>query len=272
VDRYEATAGRFLEGHEVSSDGRLALSGADVNRFLLAEFSRLAVGSAKGRVAELRSLLRFLYLKGVIASPLADAVPPVAGWRGTALPPTPGPGEVDAILASCDRTTATGRRDFAITLVIARLGLRAAEVAAMSLDDLDWRAGEVLVHGKGRREDRLPLPTDVGEALVEHLRGRRRQPQCRLVFVTRHAPVQAMHPVTVSGVVRNASERAGMRPPVAAHRLRHALASELLRQGASLVEIGQVLRQRDLATTSVYAKVDLARLRQVARTWPGAAR
>jgi len=176
------------------------------------------------------------------------------------------------LLASCDRSQVTGRRDFAVISVLARLGLRAAEVAGLALEDIDWRAGEVVVRGKGRRDDHLPLPGDVGEALVGYItEGRPRIEGHRAVFLTRYAPFGPMSTTAVTNVVQRACLRAGL-APVRAHALRHALATELLRRGSSLVQISQVLRHRDLATTAVYAKVDYASLRQVARPWPGSER
>jgi integrase/recombinase XerD len=164
----------------------------------------------------------------------------------------------------------TGLRDFAILTVLARLGLRAGEVAAMETGDIDWRAGEIVIRGKGRRDDRMPLPPDAGRALAAWLAGGRPAGAgCRTVFVTRHAPVRPMHPNTVARVVMFACERAGL-PVMRSHRLRHALATRLLAVGAPLPEISQVLRHRDLATTAIYAKVDMASLRQVAAPWAGA--
>lgn len=247
------------------------LSGPDVTAYLLRESSRLAVGSAKGLVTELRSWLRFWFLEGLTPTALAQAVPPVAGWRDTELPATLAASDVRALLDSCDRGHPTGRRDFAILTLLGRLGLRAAEVAGLELGSVDWRAGEIVIRGKGRRVDRLPLPVDVGEALVAYLAEGRPCVACRTLFLTCHAPPRALHPHTISGIVRSACVRAH-RAPVGAHRLRHALASELLRQGAALPEISQVLRHRDLATTAVYAKVDRVALRTVARPWPGAER
>ncbi len=275
IGRYEATARRFLEQRASAvggGDGTEGLNGADVTAFLLRECTRgLAVGSAKGRVGELRCLLRFLHVEGVTPMALAAAVPPVAGWREVGLPPTLATSDVAAVVDSCDRTTPTGVRDFAILMLLARLGLRAAEVAGLELDGIDWRAGEIVVCGKGRRDDRLPLPADVGEALAAYLTKARPPATCRNVFVTRHAPLRPMHPNTIGRVVLSACQRAGV-PPVRSHRLRHALATEMLRQGVVLTEISQVLRHRDLATTATYAKVDLVWLRQVAQPWPGAAR
>jgi len=272
VLRYERVARRFL-AERVGPNGELAvknLTGTDVASFLLREFGRLSVGSAKGRVAELRSMLRFLHLQGVTATPLAGAVPPVAGWHDTQIPATMNSADIERLLDSCDRSSEVGARDYAILMLLARLGLRSVEVANLELEDLDWRAGEVVVQGKTRRQDRLPLPADAGEALVAHLS--RRVPQrTRRVFLTVKAPLRPIPPAVVGEVVGRACKRAGL-PEVGAHRLRHALATEMLRKGASIVDISQVLRHRDLGTTAVYAKVDLARLREVALPWPGAAR
>jgi integrase/recombinase XerD len=275
IGRYEVTARRFLEGRRDVAGGLTGaegLTGGEVTSFLLGECSRLSVGSAKGVVAELRSLLRFLHVQGITVSCLAESVPPVAGWRDQRLVATLSAAEVAAILGACDTSAATGARDHAVLLVLARLGLRAAEVAGLGLDDIDWRAGEISIRGKGARVDRLPLPHEVGEAITGYLSSwRPRAAECRTLFLTRHAPWRAMHTNTVSRIVRFACRRAGV-SPVSAHRLRHALASELLRQGSTLQDIAQVLRHRDLATTAAYAKVDREALRTVAAPWPGAAR
>ena len=270
VHRYERLARRFLGERTTPDDeiGVAQLTGAEVSSFLVRECSRVSVGSAKGRVAELRSLLRYLHLRGLTAS-LADAVPPVAGWHDTTVPKTVTPSDVEAMLASCDRSTLDGTRDFAIIMLLARLGLRSVEVANIEFEDLDWRAGEIVVRGKVRRQDRMPMAGDVGEALVAYLTARERG-VARRVFLTLKAPRRPIPPAVVGEVVERACLRAGVQP-VRAHRIRHTLATELLRRGASLIDISQVLRHRDLATTAVYAKVDLGRLRQVARAWPGAA-
>lgn len=274
VLRYERTARRFLAEQATGPDGLApeGLTGADVNAFLLRECARVSAGSAKGRVAELRSVLRFLYLQGITPMRLGQAVPPVGGWRFAALPPKAiSTEEVQRLLDSCDRGTLRGRRDFAIMTLIARLGLRSIEVARLTLDDIDWRAGELVIRGKADRLDRLPLPTDVGKALVAYLPGRPVIPEVRQVFLTLRAPRGPIRADLVNDVVERACLRAGI-APVGPHRLRHALARELLRRGAGLRAIGQVLRQQDLATTALYAKVDLDTLRQVAQPWPGAAR
>lgn len=273
VLRYENLARRFLREHAAEAGDRFVadLTGSDVVAFLLRESARVSVGSAKGRVAELRSLLRFLYLKGLTPAALAAAVPPVAGWRDTGVPAGMAATDVQRLLDNCDRSCLGGVRDFAMLSLVARLGLRSVEVTHLELDDIDWRAGELVVRGKGRRRDRLPLPWDVGEALSAYLRDARRPTRIRRVFMTTKAPTRAIRADLVSDVTRRACRRAGV-APAGAHRLRHALATEMLRRGATLVEVSQVLRHRDLATTAIYAKVDLGTLRRVAQPWPGAQR
>jgi site-specific recombinase XerD len=274
VLRYENTARRLLQ-EQASADGvcePAALTGADINAFLLRECGRVSAGSAKGRVAELRSILRFLYLEGITAVPLGTAVPPVGGWRFATLPPpTMTAADVQRLLDCCDRSSALGIRNFAIMTLIARLGLRSIEVARLQLDDVDWRAGELVVRGKGRRHDRLPLPAQVGEALVAYLSCGRNPDGARHLFLTCRAPRGPIRADLVGDVVERACARAGL-APVGPHRLRHALAGELLRRGAGLVAISQVLRHQDLATTALYAKVDLDTLRHVAQPWPGTGR
>lgn len=274
VLRYENTARRFLT-EQAMVEGvftPVGLTGKDVNGFLLRECARVSAGSAKGRVAELRSVLRFLYLQQITPLRLGTAVPPVGGWRLAALPPPAmSTTDVQLLLDSCDRSTCVGVRDFAMMMLVARLGLRSVEVARLELRDLDWRAGELVVRGKARRQDRLPLPVEVGEALVAYLSSGRNPAGAAHLFLTCRAPRGPVRADLVGDVVERACRRAGL-PPVGPHRLRHALAGELLRRGAGLVAISQVLRHRDLATTALYAKVDLDALRQVAQPWPGARR
>lgn len=273
VLRYENTARRFLK--ESSAGWVFApadLTGADINAFLLREFARVSAGSAKGRVAELRSILRFLYLQGITGLSLGASVPAVGGWRFATLPP-PGMSaeDVQLLLDSFDRSTLVGVRDFAIVMLVSRLGLRSIEVARMELRDVDWRSGELMVRGKARRQDRLPLPAEVGEALVAYLSSGRNPADADHVFLTCRAPRGPIRADLVGDVVERACKRAGV-PKVGPHGLRHALAGELLRRGAGLVAISQVLRHQDLATTALYAKVDLVALRRVAQPWPGAVR
>ncbi len=245
-----------------------ALAAGDVLAFVLAECPHRRPGSAKLLVTALRSLLGYLHVEGVIARPLAPVVPSVAGWRLAGLPRGLEAEQVTALLASCDLKTAVGVRDYAILALLIRLGMRRGEVAALKLDDVDWRSGEILVRGKGSRRERLPLPVDVGSALADHLRrARPSSAEGRAVFVRVRAPHRALSPAGVSQVVIAAGDRAGL-GHVNAHRLRHTTATELLRCGAPLVEIGQLLRHRSQQTTAIYAKVDRERLRALARPWP----
>jgi len=267
LDAYGPAARLFFSGRESpDGSGLERLSAADVTSFLARECPKRSVSGARDLVCALRSLLRYLHLAGLIAAPLVWAVPSVADLRDRTLPRGLEPAAVGKLLASCDRRGLVGRRDFAILLLLARLGLRAGEVAAIALDDLDWRAGLLLVHGKGSREDVLPLPTDVGEAIVSYLR-RRPRCRCRALFLRVTAPREGLNRCTVAWVVRAACDRAGL-PRVGAHRLRHTAATEMLRAGASLPEIGQVLRHRGQKTTAIYAKVDRTALRALARPWP----
>jgi site-specific recombinase XerD len=269
VIRYENLARRLLELHSVGNGVQVgALTGAEVVAFLLRESERVSVGSAKGRVAELRSLLRFLFVRGLTPRLLTPAVPPVAGWRETGIPKTLPAGHVQLLLDSCDRGDPVQARDYAILMLVARLGLRSIEVARLELGDIDWRAGRIIIRGKASREDGMPLPTDVGRALAEYLTDVRPETSLRSVFISCKAPRRGIRPDLVSDVTRRACDRAGL-PQVGAHRLRHTLATEMLRRGVKLVDIGQVLRHRDLATTALYAKVDLATLRSIALPWPG---
>jgi integrase/recombinase XerD len=266
--RYVPDARLFLEGTIGSGGlGLERLSAADVSLFLARECPRRSVARATDVVVAVRSLLRWLHVQGLIEAPLEWAVPGVADLRDRSLPRGLEPAVVKALLASCDRRRTVGRRDYAIVLLLARLGLRAGEIAAITLDDLDWRAGELLIHnGKGARCERLPLPTDVGEAIVSYLHHRPRI-ESRTLFLRVVAPAGAIRSSAVSGIVRRACERAGL-PSVGPHRLRHTVATQMLRAGASLEEIGQLLRHRDPKTTARYAKVDRQSLRALARPWP----
>jgi site-specific recombinase XerD len=274
IVRYQRMARRFLAGRVSQDGGEIGTEGldaAEVHCYLLGCRSRLVIESVKREAADLRSLLRFLYSQGLTATDLGSAMPPVAGWRDTRLPATMSATQVAAVLGSCDRSRSGGLRDYAILSLLGRLGLRSGEVAALRLTDIDWRAGEIWVRGKARRDDRLPLTVDVGKAIASYLRDGRPPSPCPSVILTRYAPFRGIHPSSITRVVYRACERAGL-SPVGGHRLRHALATEMLRQGSNLLEISQVLRHRDLATTSAYAKLDRAALRTVTRSWPGAGR
>jgi len=243
----------------------------DVTRFLLRKLHAVGPSRTKLMVGALRSFFRFLRWRGDIAIDLASSVPKVADWRLSALPKSLQAGEVERLIGSCRRETVTGRRDYTLLLLLARLGLRAGEVVALTLDDIDWEAGELTVRGKGGREDRLPIPRDVGQAMATYLRqGRPRDCSTRRFFVRLRAPRRGFaSSVAVCTIVRRALERAGIASPrKGAHLLRHSLATEMLRKGGSLAEIGEILRHRSVDTTSTYAKVDLVALRDLAQPWP----
>ena len=247
------------------------LSAAQVSGFVLGYCRGRNTWSAKAMVTALRSLLRFLHVAGLVPVSLVGAVPAVAGWRGASLPRGLAREQVQALLAAHDTRTAVGMRDHAVLVTLAQLGLRGAEVAALRLEDVDWRRGQIAIRGKGARVERLPLPAEVGTALVAYLTGARPSCDCATVFVTARAPYRPLTAGTVRAVMGRACQRAGI-PKVGAHRLRHSLATDLLRAGAPLAEIGQVLRHRSQLSTSVYAKVDHDTLRTLARPWPGSTR
>jgi integrase/recombinase XerD len=266
VQLYVRVARRFLaERSEPLVDDLARLSGADVNAFVLREARRVGPRTAETVVCALRALLRFLHVQGWIAMPLVAAVPSVPQRRED-LPRGLPAGQVELLLESCDRSTLVGCRDYAILGLLARLGLRAGEVAGLALDDVDWRVGEVLVRGKRSRIDRLPLPGDVGEALADYLYRARPRGFGRTVFLRAQAPLVGLSGDGVSEVVVRACGCARI-APVRAHRLRHTIATEMLRAGAGLREIGQVLRHQSLEVTAVYAKVD----RQAFWTYLGSA-
>jgi len=243
----------------------------EVSAFVLAHCrsGRRSTAAAKTLTSGLRSLLVFLHVAGWVPAPLSGAVPSVAGWRLSSLPRALGPKYVARLLASCDRATAIGRRDRAILLLLSRLGLRACEVATLRLDNINWRAGELTVRGKGSQTDRLPLPHDVGQALAEHLLDRPRGAGSREVFLRTLAPRGPLSPKAIDAVVHHACDRADV-ARVGTHRLRHTVATELLRAGAPLTEIAPVLRHSDLSTTAIYAKIDRTTLRTLTRPWPAA--
>jgi len=246
-----------------------SLNAAKVTAFVVARTPNQSRSLASTTVTALRSFLGYLYADGLIKQQLTAAVPMVAGWRLAALPKTLQPREVQALLEACDRRTRMGRRDFAILTILVRLGLRASEVAGLRLDDIDWHAGSILIRGKGNQIEPLPLPQDVGGAVVAYLRRARPATAAdRSVFVRIRAPHRRLSSIAVSGIVVAAARRAGL-GDIRAHLLRHTVASQLLRAGAPLPEIGQLLRHRHISTTAVYAKVDRDALRSIARPWLG---
>jgi site-specific recombinase XerD len=250
-----------------------ALRAADVTGFVGAEAHRIGPARAKMLVTALRSFLRWLYSRGAIAADLSSVVPTVADWRLATLPKSIPTKDVELLLARCSRSSDIGRRNYAILLLLARLGLRACEIVAMELDDIDWHAGEIMIRGKGGRRSRLPLPQDAGAALSSYLCRGRANCATRRVFVRSRAPFRGFaSSVAISCIVRRALAHAGLHPArTGAHVLRHSLAVTMLKRGASLAEIGEILRHRHPDTTALYAKVDLVVLRKLAPVWPGAA-
>jgi integrase/recombinase XerD len=260
----------FLAGLDDDRLDLRDLGAGRVTAFVVARCPGQSRGAAKMTVTALRSLLGFLHVEGLIAESLIGAVPSAASWRLSGLPRFLEPGQAQALLDSCDQQIVVGRRDLAILTLLLRLGLRAGEVAGLSLEDVDWRAGELVVVGKGRRSERLPLPVDVGEVISGYLRdGRPGNALDRAVFVRVKAPLWRLTSGGVTQVVFAAGQRAGL-GRIHAHRLRHTAATSMLRAGAPLAEIGQVLRHREVLSTAIYAKVDRAALSSLARPWPGA--
>ena len=260
----------FVTAHAAGGlSGLRELTSGDVTAFLTAESRRLGPKTVQRVATALRSLLRFWHLQGLTGGPLDRAVPKAANRR----PGLPRPlerGQVAALLASCDQQTAMGRRDLAMLILLARLGLRAGEVAGLTLDDIDWRTGEISIGGKGGRRDRLPLPADAGQAVAAWLlHGRPAGALDRSVFIRARAPRSGLTPGAVTEAVAAAAQRAGL-GIIYAHRLRHSAATAMLAEGGSLAEIGQVLRHRRAVTTTAYTKVNIEALRALARPWPGA--
>jgi site-specific recombinase XerD len=226
---------------------------------------------AKNITTATRSFLHYARYIGLIEKDLAGAVPAVASWSLVNVPKSLAKDHLNRILKSCNRSTAVGRRDYAILLLLARLGLRAGEVAALQLDDIDWECGLITIVGKGGKPARLPLPDDVGRAIAAYLRRDRPAASSRHVFIRIPAPHTALKCGSAIGcIVRHALERAGVQShSKGAHQLRHALATNMLQAGASLAEIGEVLRHQDHRSTSIYAKVNFKALRPLAQPWPG---
>ena len=275
-----ATALRYVDCLRPFLDRRLSAAGLDLGRLTAADVTAFVVawcpclnaGVAKLTITALRSFLGFLHVHGVTDRALVSAVPTVLRRRLAGLPKGLEPDQVRHLLAACDASTVVGNHDLAILTLLVRLGLRRCEVAKLGLDDIDWRAGTIRVHGKGNCHERLPLPPDVGRRLAEYLRHARPADALgRTVFVRATAPHHALGPARVSGIVADAARRAGL-GRIHAHRLRHTAATDLLRAGASLPEIGQILRHGRAETTAIYAKVDRDTLRLIARPWPEGAR
>jgi site-specific recombinase XerD len=266
--QYLAAVRRFLVHRFGSHTPRPdRLTAQDLTEFVLRESRRYSVGGAKHTVSALRSYVRFLQVCGGTDRDLTGAIPAISGWRLVGIPQGIAPEHLRRILADPDRRTGIGRRDFAILLLLAHLGLRRHEVASLVLEDIDWQRGELRIRGKGDKHERLPLPQAAGAALADYLRKRGRSHQhARALFLGVRTPFRPLTPGGVSGVVFHRSLQSGT--PIWAHRLRHTVATQILRQGGSLDEVAQLLRHSSHDTTAIYAKVDLAALRAVARPWP----
>ncbi|MGH3516127.1 MAG: tyrosine-type recombinase/integrase [Haloechinothrix sp.] len=264
---YVLRARRFLDWHGHGADLR-AVDTAVVTSAVLAETEAVSAGSAQFFVVALRSFLRFCHLTDLIETDLSAASLPVTGRRRSVLPRGISAADARSLLKACDRRTVVGRRDYVVILLLMRLGLRSCEVAALRLEDIDWRAGVITIHGKAGRLDQLPLPAEVGEAIAAYLRhARPADLELREVFVRSIAPRSGLSREAIGCLVRRASIRAGLKP-LGPHRLRHGLACDMVAAGVPLGQIGQVLRHADGTSTSIYARVDVERLRTLARPWP----
>jgi len=260
--------------HHCFGDGKVTLSrlrAADVVSFVQLRARRLHLRHAKLMTTALRSFLRYVRYRGDIAPDLAAAVPAVANWSMQSIPRAISAEQTRQLLASVNRQTAVGRRDYAILLLLARLGLRAGEVAFLELDDIDWRSGQLSVRGKGGQRNELPLPADVGKAIAAYLQHGRPRSNSRRVFLRVKAPITGFRRSNgVITLVRHSLQRAGIdAPTMGAHQFRHGLATQMLSHGASLSEIGEVLGHRHPQTTTIYAKVNIKALRTLAVPWPG---
>jgi len=271
---YLTFAGEFLiERFGVGMVDLSCLCAADITGFVQRRASTFQSRRVQLMTTSLRSFLQFARYRGDINGDLAACVPSVANWRLSTIPRALPPGQVELVLAPVNRKTAVGCRDYAILLLLARLGLRAGEIVMLTLEDLDWEAGLIKVRGKSGRHSQLPLPVDVGEAIAGYLRNGRPQASSRCVFLRGKAPaVSFKSQCGIGSVVKHALERAGIDSPrKGSHQFRHGLASQMLRQGASLTEIGELLRHRSPQTTAIYVKVDIASLATLALPWPGGA-
>lgn len=270
---YGDSVGRFLDSVFGKAEVLLnQLTATDVIRFVTAEATRLHHPKrAQVMTTALRSFLQYGRYRGEIVADLHSCVPTVADWSKAGIPKTISPAQVESLLAGCDQQCVAGNRDYAMLLLVSRLGLRASEVVDLTLDDIDWTVGVIQIRGPALRVDRLPLPSDVGAALVDYLRHWRPACAARNVFIQIKAPRRALRgPSAISCIVMRALQRAGIDSPTkGAHLLRHSLATQMLGGGASLGEIAEILRHRNQQTTTIYAKVDLVSLQSLALPWPG---
>ena len=272
IVNYVPFISQFLKDRFGTGPVKLSSLGAkDVVQFVQRQARHLHLKRAKLLTTALRSFLQYARYRGEIQGDLATVVPSVANWSMPSIPRGIAPEQVRELLSHIDRNTAVGRRDYAILLLLARLGLRSGEVTYLELEDIDWKAGCLSVHGKSGRRTQLPLPKDVGDAIVAYLRHGRPRSTSRRVFLRAKAPIRGfLSPCAVGSIVRHALLRAGIEAPTTgAHQFRHGLATEMLRQGASLGQIGELLGHRSPETTKIYTKVDLDALRTLALPWPG---
>lgn len=246
------------------------LKATDITDHVQRHAPLLSQGRKQLLLTALRAFLRYLRHRGAIATDLAACVPAVANWKLSSLPRFIPMAQIEKVLRTCDRSTPVGRRNYAILLLLARLGLRAGEIVHLTLKDLHWETGELTVRGKAGRITRLPMPQDVGRAIATYLKKDRPLCSLRSVFIRLKAPRQDLgHSNTVSKIARRALNKANVDAPrKGAHLFRHSLATAMLHRGASLAEIGQLLRHQHINTTAIYAKVDITALRPLARKWP----
>jgi site-specific recombinase XerD len=266
---------RFLQGRfRADAVVPKELTPKDAIKFLFQQARIYRVRRVQLIAAALRSFLRFLRFRGDLATDWAVSVPTVANRGSPDLPKYLPAQDVDRLLRSCDRTRAVGLRDYAMLLLMARLGLRAGELLTLTLDDIHWETSLITLWGKGHQQESLPIPKDVGEALVRYLKKGRPDCSTRRLFVRARAPFRELaRNSSVCIVVRYACRRAGISPQhQGAHLLRHSLATHMLRRGASLAEVSQIMRHRSPQTTEIYAKVDVRTLRELAQPWPRRAR
>lgn len=264
----------FLRDMSIAGPDDFApLTAADVLGYVERRARNASAATAVAMCSRLRSFLRYLQVEGLIAHDLAACVPSVKKWRFTALPTYLSSAQLEQVLQCCNQNSASGRRDYAVLLLLSRLGLRAQEVATLTLDDIDWRAGQFRIQGKGRQQAIMPLPPDVGAAIAAYLQSGRPVSDSRQLFLKAYPPHSGFPPTSgVRDIAGRALQRAGIGGIAhrGSHIFRHSLATELLRSGAALTQISQVLRHKDHDTTRIYAKVDLASLRTLSVPWPGA--
>jgi site-specific recombinase XerD len=275
LPNYLSYVEQFLQEKFAHRELRLdVLRAPDITAYMKSHVAKMSPARAKLLVTALRAFLRYLLHQGKISVDLSPCVLPVACWSYSEIPKSLPPGTVERVLAGCNRKTPNGRRNYAILLLLARLGLRAGEVVTLNLEDLDWDSGLIRIRRKGSRWTQLPLPEDVGVAIAAYLRSDRPPSSSRRVFLRHRAPARGFAgTISVSSVVRRTLIRAGVDSArTGAHVLRHTLAVDLLRNGATLHEIGDVLGHRSPNTTAIYAKVDLVALRSIALPWPGGVR